>query len=149
ATILDVFGLAGPDDNVVRSSESLLNLLSASKGERTTMSQYHAVGADNGAFMVTDGDLKYCAYVGYPSELFDLRSDPEETTNRVDDPAMAPTVARLQKSLAQHLGGRTVERVDRMAKDDQAALIERYGGREAALQQGTPGATPVPGKGHE
>lgn len=35
------------------------------------------------------------------------------------------------------------ERVDRLAKDDQNALVARFGGRERALRSGTPGATPV------
>ena len=34
--------------------------------------------------------------------------------------------------------------VDRQAKSDQRQLVERFGGREAALGMGTPGATPVP-----
>ena len=35
------------------------------------------------------------------------------------------------------------EAVDREAKDDQNALIERFGGREAALRLGYPGETPT------
>jgi choline-sulfatase len=41
------------------------------------------------------------------------------------------------------------EKTDRQAKDDQNALIGKFGGREKALHTGTPGATPVPGQGHE
>ena len=36
------------------------------------------------------------------------------------------------------------EATDRSAKDDQNALVARFGGREAALRKGPPGATPVP-----
>ena len=35
------------------------------------------------------------------------------------------------------------EAVDREAKNDQNALIERFGGREAALRLGYPGETPT------
>ena len=35
--------------------------------------------------------------------------------------------------------------VDQRAKADQDALIARFGGREAALQKGPAGASPVPG----
>jgi hypothetical protein len=35
--------------------------------------------------------------------------------------------------------------MDRMAKRDQAALIERHGGREAVVTKSPTGATPTPG----
>ncbi len=35
------------------------------------------------------------------------------------------------------------EAIDRRAKDDQNALVERHGGREAALRMGYPGETPT------
>ena len=65
------------------------------------------------------------------------------------EPLHQEEVQRLHQRLIGHLGGRTPEEVDRMAKDDQNELIERFGGRDAALTKGTPAATPVPGKGHE
>jgi hypothetical protein len=36
--------------------------------------------------------------------------------------------------------------IDRRAKDDLAALIESYGGRETTMDLGRSGATPVPGQ---
>ena len=41
------------------------------------------------------------------------------------------------------------EAVDRRAKADQAALIERHGGREAVMNWGHGGATPTPGDYHD
>jgi choline-sulfatase len=38
------------------------------------------------------------------------------------------------------------EAVDQQAKADQDRLIEKFGGREKALEMGTPGASPVPDK---
>jgi choline-sulfatase len=38
------------------------------------------------------------------------------------------------------------EAVDRRAKDDQNALVARYGGPEAVRALGNPGATPAPAK---
>jgi hypothetical protein len=38
------------------------------------------------------------------------------------------------------------EAVDARAKADQAAIIERHGGREAVLARGSFGATPPPGE---
>lgn len=149
ATFLDAHGLPDVDDDFKRPSDSLLQMLGSSDQSRTTLSQYHATGSPTGAFLVADGRWKYHYYVDYPPELFDIRFDPEETNNLAGDPAHANEVERLHTALVGHLGGRTPERVDRMAKDDQNALIEKFGGPEAALTKGTPAATPVPGKGHE
>ena len=149
ATFLDAHGLPDVDDDFERPGESLLQLLGSSDQTKTTLSQYHAVGSPTGAFMVADGRFKYHYYVDYPSELFDLRFDPEETNNVVDEPRYKGEVERLHQALVGHLGRRTPEQVDRAAKDDQNALVEKYGGREKAINEGTPAATPVPGKGHE
>jgi choline-sulfatase len=155
ATLLEATGVdpaSDPiaDDGVPRQSRSLLTLLGQTDSNRTTMSQYHAVGADNGAFMVTDGHMKYHAYAGYEPELYDLDNDPEEAKNLAQDPSRQQECEAWHARLEKQLGGRSIESVDRLAKDDQAALIERYGGREAALAiGGTPGATPVPGGKHE
>lgn len=149
ATILEATGTPDLQDDRTRPSASLLQMLGTGDPDRTVMSQYHAVGAATGAFMVADARWKYHHYVGYPAELFDLASDPEETVDLAGDPAFGGEIARLHGELVSHLGGRTPEQVDRMAKDDQNALVEAHGGYEAAQSVGTPAATPVPGKGHE
>ncbi len=148
ATILDAAQVPDLDDGRPRTSRSLLTLPGVSE-ERMVLSQYHAVGSPTGAFMVTDGRWKYHYYVGYPPELFDLSDDPEETENLADLAVMQSRVDEMHLGMVQLLGGRTPEQVDRMAKDDQNALIARHGGPEAAANVGTPAATPVPGKGHE
>ncbi len=149
ATFLDALGLPDVEDERQRASRSLFELAGAGDHGRTVMSQYHAVGAPTGAFMVADARYKYHWYVDYPPELFDLRFDPEETRNRAGEPEYRDVRERLHAALLAHLGGRTPEQVDRMAKDDQNELVQRYGGPVAALEAGTPAATPVPGKGHE
>ncbi|MGZ0189662.1 MAG: sulfatase-like hydrolase/transferase, partial [Alphaproteobacteria bacterium] len=114
--------------------------------DRVAFSEYHAVGSPSGAFMVRKGRWKFHYYAGYPPELFDLESDPEETINLATDPAYANEVDMMEGVLRQICDP---DAVDAQAKADQAALIERHGGREAAMLAGTPGATPVPGGGHE
>jgi choline-sulfatase len=99
--------------------------------------------------MVANARWKYHYYVDYPAELFDLRFDPEETTNLAADPAHAERVTQMHAALLRELGDRTPEQVDRMAKDDQNTLVAKFGGPEKAMTEGTPAATPVPGKGHE
>ncbi|MDJ0825760.1 MAG: sulfatase-like hydrolase/transferase [Rhodobacter sp.] len=109
--------------------------------ERAILSQYHAAGAVSGACMLKKGRWKLNHYVGFAPELFDLVGDPEETTNLAADPAHAGTLAALQSDLRARLDP---EGTDARAFADQAAMIARYGGREAALQLGAPGATPPP-----
>ena len=112
---------------------------------RIGFSEYHAVGAVSGAFMLTRGRYKFHYYVGYPPELFDLDLDPEETRNLADDPVHQTILAELEAALRTMLDP---EAVDRRAKDDQNALVARHGGREAALNLGYPGETPVAQKFH-
>jgi choline-sulfatase len=113
---------------------------------RIAFSEYHATSSPTGAFMLRRGDFKLIYYVGYDPELFDLKNDAEETTDLAADPDYAETLRDLQAALRAIVNP---EKADRMAKDDQNALIESFGGRDKALTTGTPGATPVPGQGHE
>ena len=96
--------------------------------------------------MIRRGDFKLNYYVNYDPEFFDLKKDPEETQNVADDPVYEAHVLEYMAALR---GICDPEATDRCAKDDQNDLIERFGGREAALSMGTPGATPAPGQEHE
>ncbi len=138
---LDALGRPDVGDGHRRASRSLLDLAGTRDHRRTVMSQYRAVGAPTGAFMVADARDKHHWHVDCPPELFDLRFDREETRNRAGEPAYQDVREHLHAGLLAHLGGRTPEQVDRMAKDDQSALVQRYGGPVAALEA----ATPVPG----
>ncbi|MDJ0629002.1 MAG: sulfatase-like hydrolase/transferase [Rhodobacter sp.] len=109
--------------------------------DRAILSEYHAAGAVSGAFMLKKGRWKLNHYIGFDPELFDLKSDPEETSNLATYPEHAVTLADMQAALRARLDP---EATDRRAFADQAALIARHGGREAALKLGAPGATPPP-----
>ncbi|MEY8841850.1 sulfatase-like hydrolase/transferase [Cribrihabitans sp. XS_ASV171] len=137
-TIADHFGmdLDGSD------GESLYTIASRPEDpERPVFSEYHAAGAVSGAFMLRIGRWKYHHYVGFRPELYDLHVDPDETNDLAEDPAHAETLARMEAALRARLDP---EAVDVQAFTDQAALIERHGGRQAALSLGAPGATPPP-----
>jgi choline-sulfatase len=137
-TFLSAFGLAEPG----LPGRSLFEIArEPANPARASFSEYHAVGAPSGAFMLRQGRWKYHEYVGYPSELFDVAADPEEKIDRADDPSCSDVVAALRADLR-----RIVDPVaaDRQAKADQRALVERFGGREAAFRLGTKGATPAP-----
>jgi choline-sulfatase len=138
-TFLAHFGLSGVDF----PGRSLFDIASeASDSGRVSFSEYHAVGAPSGAFMLRKGRWKYHEYVGYKPELFDLESDPDEAINKVDDPACIAVVKELRNQLRQIADP---DVVDQLAKADQRKLVEKFGGREAAFRLGTEGATPAPG----
>ena len=143
ATILDGLGVMAEKDDPGRDSLSLFGLATAPDDpDRPVLSQYHAVGSPSAGYMLRKGRYKYHHYVGYPPELFDLETDPEELNDLAADPGHADVLAAYEALLRARLDPETV---DRQAKADQAALIERHGGREKAKLVGAPGATPVPG----
>ena len=145
-TFLDAMGLPLTEAEVKFPGRSLFKIADAPDDPtRIGFSEYHAVGAATGAFMLTRGQYKLHHYVGYPPELFNLEADPEETRNLADDPAHQETLAQLETALRAMLDP---EAIDRRAKDDQNALVARHGGREAALNLGYPGETPVAQKFH-
>ena len=109
--------------------------------DRPILSQYHAAGAVSGAYMLRRGRWKLNHYVGFDPELFDLIADPEELVNLANCPDHSTVLQDLKDALATILDP---DATDRQAFADQAALIERHGGREAALKLGAPGATPPP-----
>lgn len=110
--------------------------------ERAVFSEYHAAGADTASYMIRRGNFKYIHYVNYAPELFDLEADPEELNDLSLNPAHQSTLKEMEAELRRILDP---EEVDRRAKADQAALVERHGGREVIMN--TPaGATPTPGK---
>lgn len=109
--------------------------------ERVVFSEYHAVGAVTGAYMIRKGDWKYIHYVGFEPELFDLLNDPEESLNLA---AQERHQTKLEELHAELLLICNPDDMDALAHADQEAMVEGYGGRNAALKLGAPGATPPP-----
>lgn len=109
--------------------------------QRPIFSEYHAAGAVSGGFMLKKGRWKLNHYIDYPPELFDLDADPEELNDLAGDPAYEDTLNEMNATLSTIVD---VEAADAQAFADQAAMVEGYGGREAALKLGAPAATPPP-----
>lgn len=139
-TVLDAAGLDAPADWPGRSLLAIAT--EADDPMRVGFSEYHAVGSPSAAYLVRQGRWAYHHYVGYEPELFDEETDPGQSVNRTADPALASVVARMEGLLRARLDPVLV---DRRAKAQQNALVARVGGRDAALQLGPKGATPIPG----
>jgi choline-sulfatase len=139
-TILEAAAVAdSPDERPGRSLRELAR--APGDDERVGFCEYHAMGAASAAFLVRKGRYKLHHYVGFEPELFDLDADPEETTNLAADPAHAESLADLDRELRRILDP---EAVDQLAKADQRALVERFGGPEQAALVGTAAETPTP-----
>lgn len=140
-TFLDAVGVPPLPAETELPGRSLLDIArEPDDAARIGFSEYHAVGAPSAGFMLTRGRFKYHHYVGFPPELFDLEADPEEARDLAADTAYADVIAGFDAALRSMLDP---EAVDRQAKDDQNALVARFGGRDAALRLGYPGETPT------
>jgi choline-sulfatase len=146
-TILEATGLNPNEQDLPSKGRSLFQILGEPyDDQRVAFSEYHAAGSPAGAFMLRKGRYKYHYYVGFEPELFNLLDDPEETRNLATDPKYRKLLESFETSLRDICNP---EEIDRKAKEDQDALIERFGGPEKARSMGTQGATPVPGGTHE
>lgn len=140
-TILNAAGVPMVSDT--RPGRSLFDVAAGTAVQRAAFSEYHAAGSNSAAFMVRSGPWKLIHYVGHAPELFDLSQDPNEAVNRAGDPDCREKLAEMHAILRDICDP---EAVDLQAKADQAALVERFGGRAIAAGMGASGATPPPGK---
>jgi choline-sulfatase len=140
-TILDCAGVPPDPADADLPGTSWFKVVSGTRPSRV-FSEYHAVGAATGAFMIRKGAFKYVHYVGMPPQLFDLEADPWECRDLGTDPGYAGLVAACEAELRQIADPAAV---DRLARADQAARIAAFGGREAVIARGSFGYSPVPG----
>jgi choline-sulfatase len=122
---------------------SLLRIAGGERPERTVLSEYHAVASITGVFMIRVDRYKYVHYEGYRPQLYDLASDPYETTDLAPEPAHAETLARCDAALRALLDPAAVTA---RAFADQEARIAAFGGREQVLRLGNYPYTPAPGE---
>ncbi len=142
-TVLECTGTPRADEDRAKPGRNLLTIAQAPDDEkRVAFSEYHAAGAASGAFMIRRGRFKLVHFVGMAPQLFDLKADPEEMNDLAGKAEYAATVAELNAELRKICDP---DEVDARAKADQAAVVEKNGGRDAVIKRGTFGATPPPG----
>ncbi|MCA0452099.1 MAG: sulfatase-like hydrolase/transferase, partial [Proteobacteria bacterium] len=142
-TVLECTGTPRADEDLAKPGRNLLTIAQAPDDEkRVAFSEYHAAGAASGAFMIRRGRFKLVHFVGMTPQLFDLKADPEEMNDLAGKAEYAATVAELNAELRKICDP---DEVDARAKADQAAVVEKNGGRDAVIKRGTFGATPPPG----
>jgi choline-sulfatase len=141
-SILEATGTPLPAGADALPGASLFAVAAGARPSRPVISEYHAIGSVAGAFMLRFGDWKYCHYVAYPSQLFDLANDPEELHDLAADPRYREQLAEGERRLRAVLDP---DRIDARAKQRQAGLLAEFGGREAALARGDLGFSPAPG----
>ena len=81
-------------------------------------------------FMVFDGRWKYIHASGFRPMLYDLLEDPQELTDRGEDPACADVIARLQSALfdwALHPKGHITTSTEKIAAYAEKQLQVRNG----------------------
>ena len=91
--------------------------------------------------MLRRGRYKFIHYAGFAPELFDLENDPQEAFDLAREPGYNSLIQEFDTALR---GVVDPEAADRKARADQAALVERYGGREAVLSGGGYFGSPTP-----
>ena len=141
-TILNAVGVGlETEERRLLPGRSLFDLAVTSDPMRYGFSEYHAVGAVSGAFMIRRGRWKYVHYVGLPPQLFDLATDPIEAKDLGRDPAHAEIRSRMEAALRRLVDP---EAASALAFADQDALIEKHGGADQVLAVGDFGHTPTP-----
>lgn len=142
-SVLEAVGCPLSAEDRARPSQSLWEIAAGAKPDRHVLSEYHAVASITGSFMIRHGRWKYVHHAGYRPELFDLESDPGETTDLAERPDMAPVLAECKTALLRICDP---EAVSAEAFADQHRRIVNHGGREAIMARGDYGYTPAPGE---
>ena len=142
-TIVEALGLQLTQEEADLPGRSLWPIAQGHSYQRIAFSEYHAVGSTSASYMLREGRYKYIHYVDHRPQLFDLQADAQEINDLVDSAEHKSVQADFEQRLRTILDP---DAVDAQAKADQAALIERHGGRQKVLERGTFINSPAPGE---
>jgi len=129
-TILENAGMDRDDTEVDLPGRSLFALAAGEEPDRNIISEFHDGGSPTGYTMIRVRNWKYVHYVDYPPQLFDLHADPKEDVDRASDPTYKGVLDECESRLRDILNP---EEANAQAFADQAAALEKLGGREAVL----------------
>jgi choline-sulfatase len=139
-TILTTAGLKPDPSKPGKSISDIAN--EKADTDRVIFSEYHAMGAVSGAFMIRQGRWKYIHYLGMKPQLFDLETDPDELSDLGTSQQHKSVCERMEGILCSIC---TPEEIDKAARTAQREIIDAHGGIDAVVQKGGFGATPPPG----
>ena len=144
-TVLEAVGCPSIHADRSRAGESLWQIAKDEDRNRTVFGEYHAIGSQHAFYMARDMRYKFVYFVDAPSQLFDLKHDPDELIDLVETPEenTPQIIADFEIQLRNWLDP---EAVDKQAKHDQQQLIESLGGKEAVISRGSFINSPVPGE---
>ena len=102
-------GLAVPEPLDPLDGTSLLPLCHAEPdGNRRVVGEYLAEGTGAPLLMLREGRYKYISCPGDPEQLFDLSKDPDERSNRAEDPALTDVLDTFRAHAEAHWDAATV-----------------------------------------
>jgi len=122
ASILEWAGIDKPKE--IRG-HSITPLMHGKSGDHPgfAFSETHSEGNCTGSFMVRKGDWKYIHYSYYDDLLFNIKEDPNEFTNRIDDPAASDMLADLKSILNKTVD---TEKVTQQAFNAQEFFLKNW-----------------------
>lgn len=133
-TVLEAVGASAEPEDADLPGSSLLGLANQPDDpERTVFAEYHATHSSTAYYMLRRGRYKYVYFVGYPAQLFDVVSDPDEAHDLAGEPVQAALVADFERALRAICDP---EAVDAAARADQKRRIDAAGGLETVLKGG-------------
>ena len=121
---------------------SLWPAINGNNRNRQVFAEYHAAGSFAGGFMLRVGDLKLVYHAEMEPQLFDLASDPDELSDLAGNTEHRQILEQMITDLRVICDPETV---NRQAKADQRAMLEKWGGAEAVRAEGMLVYTPPPG----
>ncbi|RPH44926.1 MAG: sulfatase [Burkholderiales bacterium] len=138
--VLRAAGARDAIDELALPGRALDEIAAGAEPGRVAISELHTA-APHGFWMVRDVRHKYVHYLDMPCQLFDLIEDPEELVDLSASPAHAGVLAAMRARLDAVLDPVAV---DARALADQAAMLERLGGRDAVQARAPMPFTPAP-----
>ena len=142
-TILEAVGAQQTEDAAELPGESLWSIAREEDRDRTVFSEYHAIGAQHGAYMLRNRQYKYIYHVNNPPQLFDTIDDPEECRDLAQSSDHREVLENFERELRDLIDP---EAVDTRAYTSQREMIESLGGKEAVIHRGAFDNSPVPGE---